>query len=180
MLNMRVNPQSVKQIQALIDKVDTYPNRIASMQQSALLRSQRQIVDVVSRNHKAAKYLNFKIDPIGILNYKMTIKPADISDVNAYYASVILLGGRRGGKIIRARNANLMKLRPESVAAGYPKFLETAELGAIPSRRETVKFESRELIIKNIKYAAARFGFGPRGGAPSGLGDLPTVRSRAK
>ena len=45
MLNMQVNSNATKQMESIISKLDTFPNRIASAQQSALTRSANQLVN---------------------------------------------------------------------------------------------------------------------------------------
>jgi len=180
MLKMKINSNATKQMEALINKIDTFPNRIASIQQSALARSQSQLIQKLSRTHKGAKYIKFNITQSGPLGYRMSMSTPDEKGTAAYYAALMVLKGRRGGRLIRPRKANLLRLRSESVAKGYPPFLEQAVLGSVKSAEQQIKIESKELVIKNIKYAIERFGFGPNGGAPQGLEDLPYIRSRAK
>lgn len=180
MLKMQINSNATKQMEALINKVDSFPNRIASIQQSALLRSQRTLIERLSRTHKGAKYIKFNITSSGDLGYKMTMTTPDEKNTSAYYAALVVLKGRRGGKVIKAKRGGLMALREESVSKGYPPYLKQANLGSIKSAEQEIKIKSKEIIIDNIRYAIQRFGFGPVGGAPRGLEDLPYIRSRAK
>ena len=180
MLKIQINSNATKQMEALINKIDTFPNRIASIQQSALRRSQSQLIQKLSRTHKGAKYIKFNIVASGDLGYRMTMTTPDEKGTSAYYAALMVLKGRKGGKIIVARNSSVMRLRDESVRKGYPPFLDKAVLGSIKSAEQEIKLQSKEIVIENIRYAIKRFGFGVRGGAPSGLEDLPSIRSRAK
>ena len=179
MLKMQVNSNATKQMESVISKLDTFPNRIASAQQSALARSANQLVKQMEQRYRAAKHLQFRIDSSGVLGAKLTISPPDQANTNAYWAATILLKGRKGGQIVRAKRGGYMKLRQESVMKGYPPYLQKFKMGKVESQEQYIKYESRVLIIKNIKYAIERFGFGPKGGA-QGLEDLSTIRSRAK
>jgi hypothetical protein len=179
MLKMQVNSNATKQMESVISKLDTFPNRIASAQQSALARSANQLVKQMEQRYRAAKYLQFKIDSSGPLGAKLTISPPDQRNINTYWAAAILLKGRKGGQIVRAKRGGYMKLREQSVIDGYPPYLKQFRMGKVQSQEQYIKYESRELIIKNIRYAVERFGFGPKGGA-QGLEDLGSIRSRAK
>jgi len=179
MLKMQINSNTTKQMQNIVAKIDTFPNRIASIQQSALHRSGNNLHGKLARKFPAAYYLNYEISISGNLGYRMTITPdkqarrADGS--SAYAAAAVFLRGRKS-YTVRAKASRYMKLREGSVPP-YPPFLETARIPRMAGRSEEIKREARDEIIKNLEYAIKRFGFGPRGGS-GGLEDLRTVRVR--
>ena len=176
---MQINSNATKQMQNIIAKIDTFPNRIASIQQSALHRSGNTLHGKLTRKFPAAYYLNYEISISGNLGYRMTITPdkqAKRSDgSNAYVAAAVFLRGRKS-YMVRAKKSRKMALREGSVPP-YPAYLEQARIPRMAGRSEEIKREAREEIIKNLEYAIKRFGFGPRGGS-SGLEDLRTVRVR--
>lgn len=182
-IKIKINSNATKQMQAIINKIDTFPNRIASAQQSALIRSIPAIYTSLGRMSSAAYHIDFDIQQSGALGYKMTLKPPNkgrkSKDGNeAYYAVLMFIKGRPGGQILRSRSGKMMKLRDESVRKGYPEYLRQVKLGSMPNNEEKIKREMRETVLKNLEYVLKRFGFGPRGGT-AGLEDLPRIRSRA-
>lgn len=182
-VKIKINSNATKQMQALINKIDTFPNRIASVQQSALYRSIEDIYTRLGRISDAAFHLKMDITESGPLGYKISLSPPKMRKVgkngrSPYYAAVIFIKGRPGGQTLRSKSGKKMKLRPSSVRAGYPKYLQEAKLSAMPSNEARIKQEMRESVLRNLEYAIKRFGFGPRGGA-TGLEDLPRVRSRS-
>lgn len=183
-IKLQVNSNATKQMQSLINKIDTFPNRIASIQQTALSRSVGDIYTSLYRISRAADHIDMQITESGRLGYKLTIGPQDQkrggkNSSDAYYAALIFIKGRSGGQKVRRNNGKMMRLRDESVRQGYPKFLKEIKLSSMPNNESKIKQESREIILKNLEYAIKRFGFGPRGGAPADLQDLPKPRSRA-
>lgn len=179
MLKMTINSNATVQLQNIVNKLDTFPNRIASAQQSALTRSQKQLIDQMSKLGKGAKYLKYNIKQKGPLGMSLEVGFPSRSNASEYYAALIFLKGRRGGKIIRAKSGRIMKLREESVRKGYPEYLRVVKLGPVRGKQDQFKQASRDIVLKNLKFAVQRFGFGPRGGS-AGLADLPNVRSRAQ
>lgn len=179
-LSVKINSNATKQMEALMNKIDTFPNRIASIQQSALSRSYDKIYDKLYEMSPAAKYITVFIEESGRLGYKMTITPdrgqRTSTGGDSYIAASVFLTGRKAYKV-RAKGNYRMVLRPESVPP-YPKAMWRASIPAMQGHKEEVKREAKESIIKNLEYAIKRFGFGPRGGA-TGLEDLPRIRSRA-
>ena len=178
-IKMKVNSNATKQMEAIIAKVDTFPNRIASIQQSSLARSRAEIARKLQRMSTGAKYLEYDIQKSGLLGYKLVIGPPQKNNRKEYYAAYNFIKGRSGGQIVRAKNAKMMKLREESVRKGYPQYLSEIKLASLPSHKAQIMLEMREVVLKNLRYSADRFGFGPRGGA-DGLEDLPMPRSRAR
>lgn len=180
MLNMQVSSKSTDQMQALIGKIESFPNRIESIQQSALYRTADNISQKLVGLYPASRYLTYTISPSGPLGYKMTIAPEKntktSSGSDAYIAASVLLKGRRAYRV-KAKGNYKMVLRPESVPP-YPKALITAQIPSMRGKSDEIKSDARRVIIANLEYAIKRFGFGPRGGS-GGLSDLPYARSRA-
>lgn len=182
-VKIKINSNATKQMQAVISKIDTFPNRIASAQQSALIRSIPSIYTNLSRMSSAAYHIDFDIQESGPLGYTLTLKAPNKGRKSrdgseAYYAVLMFIKGRPGGQILRSNSGKMMKLRDESVRKGYPEYLRQVKLGSMPNNEDRIKRELRETVLRNIEYVLKRFGFGPRGGS-SGLEDLPTIRSRA-
>lgn len=180
MLNMKVNSNATNQMQALIGKIESFPNRIASIQQSALYKTADNISQKLVGIYPASRYLTYTISPSGPLGYKMTIAPETgartSSGSDAYIAAAVLLKGRRAYRV-KAKGNYKMVLRPESVPP-YPRALMTANIPSMHGKSDEIKSDARRVIITNLEYAIKRFGFGPRGGS-GGLSDLVIVRSRA-
>lgn len=177
---MQINSNATKQMENVVAKIETFPNRIASIQQSALHRSGNTLHGKLTRKFPAAYYLNYEISISGNLGYRMTITPdkkARTSDgSSAYAAASVFLRGRKS-YMVRAKTSRYMALREGSVPP-YPAYLKQARIPRMAGRSEEIKREAREEIIKNLEYAIKRFGFGPRGGS-GGLEDLRTVRVRS-
>lgn len=180
MLKMQINSNATNQMKALMNKVDTFPNRIASAQQSALYRTADNLSKNLYNRFPASRYLDYEIGTRGRLGFTLTITPGKgertSTGADSYIAAAVLLKGRKAYRV-RGKRGNLMVLRPESVPP-YPKALRLANIPSMQGRGEEIKSEARQLIIKNLEYAIKRFGFGPRGGS-GGLEDLPFIRTRA-
>lgn len=163
-----------------MDKVDTFPNRIASAQQSALFRTADNLAKDLYNRFPASRYLDYEISTRGNLGFSLTITPAKgertSTGADSYIAAAVLLKGRKAYRV-RGKRGNMMILRPASVPP-YPKALRTANIPSMQGRGEEIRLEARQLIIKNLEYAIKRFGFDQRGGS-SGLEDLPFIRTRA-
>lgn len=180
MLKMQINSNATKQMEAVINRIDTFPNRIASAQQSALFRTANNLSQSLYRKYPASKYLDYTIQPSGSLGYKLTISPVNgvktSTGADAYIAASVFLKGRKAYSV-KAKGDHAMRLRPESVPP-YPSALWKANIPSMPGYESELKSEAREQVIKNVQYALSRFGFGTRGGA-TGIIDLPNIRSRA-
>lgn len=180
MLSININSNATRQMKTLINKVDTFPNRIASAQQSALHRSANSLYYDLYSRFLAAKYLDMEISARGNLGYSLKISPAKnmktSTGVDAYIAAAVLIKGRKAYRV-RGKRGNVMILRQESVPP-YPKALMSANIPRMAGRESEIREAARQLIIKNLQYSLERFGFGPQGGT-TGLSDLPYVRSRA-
>lgn len=180
-VSIKINSNATKQMEALINKVDTFPNRIASAQQSGLYRSIVNISSKLMQRYPAAKYLEYDISTSGRLGYKMTIIPdkngLTSAGGDAHAAASVLLHGRKSYKVRPKRAGGMMILRDDSVPP-YPRKLKEANIPAMKGKKKEIAADAKVIIINNLKYALGRFGFGPRGGA-TGLVDLSSVRSRA-
>lgn len=181
MLKMMISSNATKQMESIIDKIDTFPNRIASAQQSALYRTANNLGQNLYRKYPASQYLEYTIATSGKLGYKLTITPIKnartSSGSDAYIAASVFLKGRKS-YTVKAKGDYRMKLRKESVPP-YPSALWEASIPKMSGHEDELKSAAKEQILKNLEYALSRFGFGPRGGA-TGIIDLPRVRSRTK
>lgn len=166
-------------MEAIVNKIDTFPNRIASIQQSALYRTSNNLHTKLGRKFPASYYLKYEISISGKLGYRLSISPErgarTSTGGDSFIAASVFLTGRRK-YIVNARRGSRMRLRDGSVPP-YPRYLESAVIPKMKGRSEEIKREAKEEIIKNLEYAIRRFGFGPRGGS-TGLEDLPRIRSR--
>lgn len=181
MLKMTISSNATKQMEAIVNKIDTFPNRVASAQQSALFRTANNIGQTLYRKYPASQYLNYTIATSGKLGYKLTIAPARNTRTSAggdaYIAASVFLKGRKAYSV-KAKGNYFMKLRKESVPP-YPSALWEAKIPKMMGHEDELKSAAKDQIIKNLEYALSRFGFGPRGGA-TGVIDLPKVRSRVR
>lgn len=181
MLKMTISSNATKQMESIMDKIDTFPNRIASAQQSALYRTANNLGQNLYRKYPTSQYLEYTIATSGKLGYKLTIAPVKNTRTSAggdaYIAASVFLKGRKS-YTVKSKGNYRMKLRKESVPP-YPSALWEANIPRMPGHEDELKREAKEQIVKNLQYALGRFGFGPRGGA-TGIIDLPRVRSRAK
>lgn len=178
---MKINSNATKQMESIIDKLEAFPNRIASAQQSALIRSSNNLAQNLYSRYPASQFLNYTISTSGKLGYKLTISPEkngkSAHGGDSFIVASVFLKGRKSYRV-KAKGNYKMVLRPESVPP-YPRALRTANIPSMKGHENELKAEIRENVIKNLQYALSRFGFGPRGGA-AGLVDMPRMRSRAK
>ena len=181
MLNIQINSNATKQMQALMDKIETFPNRIESAQQSALSRTANNLSQNLYRKYPTSKYLEYNIQKFGKLGYKLTIAPMrgghTSNGADAYIAASVFLSGRKS-YTVKSKGNYRMRLRKESVPP-YPAALWEASIPTMLGHKDELSIEAKSQVIKNLQYALSRFGFGERGGT-TGLIDLPRVRSRAK
>lgn len=163
-------------MQNILAKVDTFPNRIASIQQSALFRTGNNLNSKLSRKFPPAYYLNYEISISGKLGYRLTITPErgarTSTGSDSFIAATVFLRGRKS-YMVYPRKGSALRLRE-----GNPEFIKYARIPKMKGHSEDIKREAREEIIKNLEYAIKRYGFGPRGGS-AGLEDLPRIRGRA-
>lgn len=182
MIKMQINSTATKQMTAIINKIDSFPNRIASAQQSSLSRSQRTLAKKISAQYPAGKYFRFEIQPSGNLGYKMTMTPSVSQSSRDFIKAAVFLKGRTDYYVTPNGEAgSLMKLRAKSArpAGPYPPYLHVAYIPKMKGHEEAVKKDIKEVILYDLKVVLARFGFGPKGGSTD-LPDLKAVRSRAK
>lgn len=171
MLKMTVNKSASLQLETAAIYFDILPNRIASAQASAMESAKRKATSELTKFGKAAKYLSFSITRYGPVGVKMTVSPsknrgrAGKYGKNVQIASAILLTGRKGGRIVKAKTAGgKMKVRPESVRQGYNAYYSAIELAPIQSKREQIKREMRKIVIQEISNKLKAIGIGARGG----------------
>jgi hypothetical protein len=180
MYDMNINSNATRQMDALINKIDSFPNRIASIQQSGLYRSADNISQKLYAIYPASRYLAYEITPSGDLGYKLTIKPEKgmktRNGADAFIVASVFLKGRKAYRV-KSRGAYRMVLRPESVPP-YPSALWSAKIPSMRGHADEITQDARRIVLENLQYAIKRFGFGPRGGS-TGLSDLPSIRSRA-
>ena len=168
-VRMRVDAGSFEALKRIRNHIDTYPNRIASAQQSAMLETIRELGAKLMRHGNAAYYLDYDVYQYGPVGLRLRIGPSktDRKGKDGYstkMATKILLTGRRGGKVYRKAQGKF-KLRPGSVQDGYPKYLSEFKLGRIQSKRDVITKDAKQLMIDNLMKAYRRQGFGVRGGA---------------
>ena len=178
---MQINSNATKQMESIIDKIDTFPNRVASAQQSALFRTANNLGQTLYRKYPASQYLDYTIAASGKLGYQLTISPMKNAQTSgggdAYIAASVFLAGRKA-YTVKSKGDYNMRLRAESVPP-YPSALAVANIPRMLGHEDELKRSAKDQIIKNLEYALSRFGFGPRGGS-TGIIDLPTIRSRVK
>ena len=83
MLKMQINSNVTKQMEAIINKVDTFPNRVASAQQSALYRTANNIGQTLYK-----KYPTKIVNHASVLNskYQNPIIVPNVEDFEGHIA----------------------------------------------------------------------------------------------
>lgn len=182
MLKMSINRSATLQIEVAAAYAQTIPNRIASAQSSALESVKRKAPNELSKFGRAAKYLDISVSRFGSIGMKMTVSPskkkgsAGKHGYNLQAATTVLLAGRRGGRIVTAKKAGAMKVRPESVQKGYSKFYRAITLAPIKSKKQEIKKYLRDMVLAELKAKLKIVGIGPRGGVTRST-DFSSVRS---
>lgn len=172
-VTIQVNSNATNQLQNVINKINTYPNKIQSAQVMALNKTHKELIQKLSRISPNARHLHFSIVNVGTLGARVKVGvPPKSRGKKSYYAALMFIKGRKSGKIIKPRKRKAMKLyadesRNKQNSSRYPEFLKSARQGAMPNNESVIKQTARELIIHNLKIALKRQGFGARGGAPS-------------
>jgi ribosomal protein L34 len=180
-ISMRIDSGSFEALKRIRNHIDTFPNRIASAQYRAMLQSVSDLPTKLSRHGKAAWYLSYDIDTYGPVGMRLRIGPSktDRKGKDGYstrMATKVLLSGRRGGKKYSRAQGESYKLRKGSVQEGYPKFLKSFKLGKIPSKKNEIKKEARDIVLSNLMKEFRRQGFGARGGAQGIKADIREIR----
>lgn len=178
---MKIDAGSFEALKRIRNQIDTYPNRIATAQHRALLKTITDLRARLLKYGNAAYYLSIDIETFGPVGMKLRIGPSktDRKGKDGYStktATKVLLTGRRGGKKYTRQNGKSYELRKGSVQEGYPKFLKSFKLGKIPSKKNEIRKEARDMIINNLMREFMKQGFGPRGGAQGVKSDIKSVR----
>lgn len=178
MLKVQVNSNATAMLQNIINKVDSFPNMIASAQNRAINRTIDQAYGKMFVYGMGAKYLTMDVESRGVLGAKITVKPEGDKNSKEYIAGSVFLEGRKGGKIIRPKaGKQFLKLRDESVQNGYPEFLRQVKLKGMKGYKSEIKRDLSDLFLFEVQQAARQVGFGPKGGSPSGE-DFRGIRQR--
>lgn len=172
MLSIRVNKNSSYQAQIAAIFAETLPNRIQAAQTSALEKTKQELRRKLPELGDPAKYILIDVAGLGIIGATLKLSPqkSNRSSRSGYdrgMAAYVFIKGRKGGKIVRPKTAQVMKLRKESVAMGYPPFLRQFRLGALKSNKDKIANMARETVLSNIRLGLRTQGFGTRGGAPA-------------
>ena len=174
MLKITVNKSASNQTEAAALFFDTFPNRITAAQSSAMSTVAMEAPKVLVKYGRAAKYFQFAIQRTGASGMKLTMSPATGGKVpsrrdgyNAAIGAAILLGGRRGGTVIRPRNGQALSFREGTSTHGDGVF-GASRVSAIRSKKNDIKAEMRQMVIREINNHLRYVGFGSRGGIPSG------------
>lgn len=179
MLSMRVNSNATTMLQNVINKVDSFPNMVASAQNRAVSRTINAGYDKMYRYGMGAKYINMDVQYSGQLGAKIVVKPEGLPNSKEYIAGSVFLKGRKGGKIIKPKpGKKALKLRDSSVQQGYPEYLSQVKLKGMKGFKSEIRRDLADLFIKEVQQAVREVGFGPRGGAPSGNQDFTRMRTR--
>lgn len=172
MLSIRVNKNATLQAQVAAIFAETLPNRLQAAQSAGLQKAKQEIRAKLPELGDPAKYILVDIagfGPVGA-TLKLTPQKPKRSSKSGYdrgMAAYVFIKGRRGGRVVRAKNAQVMKLRKESVATGYPPYLKKFKLGALASHRDEIRKMAREILMSNIRLGLRTQGFGTRGGTPA-------------
>lgn len=178
MLKIQINSNATSMLQNIINKVDTFPNMIASAQNRAINRTVDQAYGKMYRYGMGASYITMDVDTRGKLGAKIIVKPEGQKNSKEYIAGSVFLEGRKGGKIIRPKaGKKAMKLRDKSVQEGYPQYLAKVKLKGMKGFKSEIKRDLADLFLREVQLAVRQVGFGPKGGAPAGK-DFTAIRQR--
>lgn len=174
MLKITVNKSASIQTEAAALFFDTFPNRITAAQSSAMSAVAMEAPQVLVKYGRAAKYFQFAIQRSGVSGMKLTMSPATGGKVpsrrdgyNAAIGAAILLSGRKGGTVIRPKNGQALAFREGTSNHGDGVF-GASRVSAIRSKRNEIKAEMRQMIVREINNHLKYVGFGSRGGIPKG------------
>ncbi len=180
-LKITVNKSASIQTEAAALFFDTFPNRITAAQSSAMSAVAIEAPKVLVKYGRAAKYFQFAIQRTGASGMKLTMSPATSGKVpsrrdgyNAAIGAAILLGGRKGGTVIRPRNQQALSFRQGTSNSGDGVF-GASRVSAIRSKRNDIKAEMRQMITREINNHLKYVGFGSRGSVPTGP-DFPNAK----
>lgn len=172
MLSIRVNKKSSYQAQIASIFTATLPNRLQAAQSAALEKTKQELRRKLPELGDPAKYILVDVAGFGPVGATLKLSPqksrrSSKSGYDRGMGAYVFIKGRKGGRIVKAKSANVMKLRKESVEAGYPPYLKKFKLGALQSHRDEIKNMAREIVLGNIRLGLRTQGFGTRGGAPA-------------
>jgi len=179
---MQVDKSASVQLEIAAAYIDVLPNRIASAQSSAMESVKRKAPNELAKIAKAARHLDFAISKHGPVGIKMTVRPSKKKGsggkhgYNLQIATAVLLTGRRGGRIVRPKQAKAMKVRPQSVQKGYSPYYKLITLGPIRSRKKEIKDSLKKLVLGELRNKFKLIGIGARGGV-SAKTDFSSTRS---
>jgi len=172
MLSIRVDKKASIQATVAAIYAETLPNRLQAAQAVAMQKSKQEIKVKLAEMGRPGKYIIVNISglgPVGAI-LKLTPQASKRSSKSGYdrgMGAYVFIKGRRGGRVVRAQNGNVMKLRKASVAGGYPQYLKKFKLGALESHRDEIINMARQILNSNIRQALRTQGFGTRGGTPA-------------
>lgn len=147
MLKIQINSNATSMLQNIINKVDTFPNMIASAQNRAINRTVDQAYGKMYRYGMGASYITMDVDTRGKLGAKIIVKPEGQKNSKEYIAGSVFLEGRKGGKIIRPKaGKKAMKLRDKSVQEGYPQYLAKVKLKGMKGFKSEIKRDLADLF----------------------------------
>jgi len=172
MLSIRVNKKATDQTLFAAIYAESLPNRLQAAQSVAMQKAKQEIKVKLAEMGRPGKYIIVNIagfGPVGA-TLKLTPQASKRSSKSGYdrgMGAYVFIKGRRGGRVVRAQNVNVMKLRKASVAEGYPPYLKKFKLGALKSHRDEIRNMARQILNSNIRQALRTQGFGTRGGTPA-------------
>lgn len=201
-IKLEYDPTTMQGLTSLINQVDNYPNRLKSAKIAGTMATQRRVQQILQSGKygNAFKYLIVEQVVQG-KNCKITIKPPQPVTTKKNYGysptwgAVVAFYGRRAFRSKKIAGPPVEKgekgssgiawgryeIRPGS-RAEYGDYISSFKVRAQPadaSRKLDIKMESAAIFRNEIVKAIRRYGFGPRGGAPRGMSDLPSPRTRA-
>lgn len=179
MLSIRVDKNSSYQAQIAAISAESLPNRLKAAQSAALEKAKQQLKIQLPTLGRPAKYILINIEGFGPVGATLRLTPQKSyrSSKVGYdrgMAAYVFIKGRRGGRVVKAKSGNAMKVRQKSVAEGYPPFLKEFKLGPLRPNKDAVLKMAREVVLESVKLGLRAQGFGTRGGTPRRIAtDIP-------
>lgn len=170
MLSIRINKSATIQMDIAAAFISVLPNRLEAARSAALEKAKAELKARIPEMGRPAKYIIISIEGFGPIGASIKLSPpaSNRSSKHGYdrgKAAEVFMGGRRGGKVVTGR----MKLRPGSVASGYPKYLKKFKLSKLKSHKVELSKLTKEVVLNNLKVALRNQGFGARGGNPQAM-----------
>lgn len=179
MIQVRLNPTSIQTMKSLQSNVDQFPNRISAAKGQAAVSAKNKIEQYMKSQYGKvgnAMEVEEKVGPTAVtLNVrpKRPGKPGRRTGYSASWGANVKFYGRKSFRS-KGGKGKVYKLQQRSTPP-FPSHLKSFKVDAMPKDmafRNDIRRRSREILLNEMMKSLRMYGFGPRGGAPRGMGDI--------